>query len=432
MRLLALVSLVTLVGCDSEPDGPLPIDAQEDGVHGRIETQGGRDVLYLWGTREEMGYAEGALYCDRVPGLFKDYLLEHLVAEHSDYPYEVARAFVLAETRYEDADLAELTAMYQGMIDTCTPEQLTVESTFLDPREGGSRVLELEDLLFANAVADFGCSSFTVWGNASATGDTIHGRNFDWAIDPQGTFVQSHMLKVYDSTDEGARWASVSVPSLAGCLSCVTDEGVSLTMHNVSGLDPEYDVDISPRMYAARAALAATSGANDVVAAAEEVLEARRQYTGNNLHLAFPLARGAGIGGVVFEYDGGATHADGQVTVRRPGQDPDMVRTDAIVAANHYIVREAPETSGDSFDRLASLRADIDAFEASNGGVEAANGRGMLEAVENGYSGITAHSIVVDTANRQLQLFVAATSTSPAPESEPITYDLDVLFGGLP
>lgn len=430
---MLLASLLLLTACstpEGAPAGDTAAAAEDDALHGRIERHGDRDVLYLWGTREEMGYAEGALYCDRVAPLFKDYLLEHLVGEYSDYTYDIARVYVLATTEFQEDDLRELEAMYQGMVDTCTPEELTVTSEYLGPNVG-SRVLELDDLLFANAVADFGCSSFTAWGAASATGDTIHGRNFDWAVDSGGTFLEEHLIKVYDSEEEGARWASVSVPALAGCITCVTEEGVGLTMHNVSGLDPTKTVDISPRMFAARAALAATYEADDVVAAAEAELEARPQLVGNNLHLSFPTARGGGIGAVVFEYDGAADHEDGQVTVRYPGEDPDRARTLGIAATNHYVKRRAPEMDGDSYERQISLLQAIDDAE-QGGGIALDRGHEMLSAVVNGYSGLTVHSILVDTANRELRLHVAADPQSPAPDAEPTVLDLDALFAGLP
>jgi hypothetical protein len=424
--------LATLLLACASPSTSDPPVATDD-LHGRVDAVGDREVLYLWGTREEMGYAEGTLMCDRVASLFKDYLLEDLVVTHSSYTYDVARAFVLASVKFDDRDLAELTAMYQGMLDHCTAEQLTVTSDYLEPSANGSRELEFEDLLFANAVADFGCSSFSVWGDASATGDTINGRNFDWAIDPQGTFVRNHMVKVYDSTEENARFLSIMVPAMAGCVSCVTEEGVALTMHNVGGLPNTYNVDISPRMFAARAALASTYGADDLVDAAEETLEARRQLTGNNLHLAYPLARGDGTGGaVVFEYDGDYDAPDGEVTVRRPGEDPDFDRDDGIVAANHYIKRAPrPADDDDSEIRTTELRAAIDAG-AAQGGIDLEAGRTMLATVKNGYSGITTHSILLDTANRELQLFVAPDADDAAPDFDPVSIDLDALFDKLP
>jgi len=422
--------LAALFACAEPTDTAAP-GADEPELHGRVDHTWDRDVLYLWGTREEIGYAEGSLYCDKVGPLFRDYLLDGLVAEHSDYDYGVIRAVVTSGVEYDEGDLREITAMYQGMVDHCSVEQLTVETPNLEPAADGKRMIELEDLLFANAVADYGCSSFTVWGAASATGDTIHGRNFDWATDDKGAFLENHLVKVYRSEEEGgAEWASVFVPGMSGCISCVTEEGVALTMHNVGGLDPQYHTGISPRMLAARTAVTATWKADDVVVAAENALEPRRQLEGNNLHLSFPMARGNGIGGVVFEYDGGEA-PDGQVTVRYPGDDPDLAVPDAIVATNHYLLREAPDTSGDSFDRISKLHTGV-LTDADAGGVDDVTGLGLLQSVERDHDGVTVHSVIIDSANRSLEVLVADDPATAAPDSASVTYDLDQLFGGLP
>lgn len=426
---LLLLGLACVETPDLQTEGPPA--AEEEALHGRLDSTGPHPILYLWGSRAEMGYAEGALTCERIAPLFKDYLLEHLVGEYTDYTYDIIRGVVIGSVKYTDADMEELTAFYQGALDHCTEEQLTVESDLLEPQTGGRRMLEFEDLLFANAVADFGCSSFSVWGEASATGDTINGRNFDWAVDPKGTFSQNHMIKVYDSTDEGARFASLMVPAMLGCVSCVTEEGVALTMHNEGGLEATYNTDISPRMMSARAALAATYGADDVVASAEEVLESRRERTGNNLHLAFPVGRSpGGIGAVVFEYDGNYEHPDGQVTVRRPGEDADLPRTDAIVATNHYMKRRAPSTEGDSYNRAMSLRLGIEATVAE--GIQPDDGRGFLRGVQLASGGLTVHSVLLDTKNRNWSIFVTPDAVTPAPDAEPDVLNLDELFGGLP
>ena len=47
-------------------------------------------------------------------------------------------------------------------------------------------------------------------------------------------------------------------------------------------------------------------------------------------------------------------------------------------------------------------------------------------------SGITTHSILLDTANRELQLFVAPGMTEAAPDFEPVVIDLDALSAELP
>jgi hypothetical protein len=270
--------LTALFACTPDPAQGPAAEAEPDlPYNGVRERVGERDVLYLWGSRYDIGYAEGALTCDRVGRLFTDYLLEELVGEHSDYTYAIAQAFVVGSATFDEADLREILGFWDGANAWCTEEQLTVESPMLPD---GPHRLELDDLLFANAVADFGCTSFSAWGAASATGDTVAGRNFDWAIDPEGTFLAEHVLKVYHSTDDDARFASVMVPAMTGCVTCLSDEGLLLTMHNTSGLATDQTTGISPRMLSARAALVATSGAADPVAAADAVLDARPQLTG--------------------------------------------------------------------------------------------------------------------------------------------------------
>lgn len=401
------------------------------GVNGRLETVSGQSVLYLWGSRYELGYAEGALTCDRVADLFKYYLLEELIADYTSYEYQVVRGVVIGSTSFQPGDMEEMQGYYQGALDHCSEEQLTVHSDLLEADSGGSRMLELEDLYFANALADFGCSSLSVWGEASATGDTVHGRNFDWASDDDGRFLSDHLLKVYDSTDEGARFLSVMVPGMLGCVSCVTEEGVALTMHNVGGLPTTTPVGISPRMFAAREALLATVGAPDVAAAAEAVLEDRPQNVGNNLHLSWPLSRSVdGTGAAVLEYDGASDHTDGRVTVRRPGDDPEQTRADTVVATNHYIARSPASGSGDSWDRAALLRQAAD-LGAPEGGLDRQGQRAALETVAGGYGELTVHSIVVDSAARRLDLYVAPDPSTPAVLGEVRALDLDALFGAL-
>ncbi|MCK6503228.1 C45 family autoproteolytic acyltransferase/hydrolase [Myxococcota bacterium] len=401
------------------------------GVNGRLETVSGQSVLYLWGSRYELGYAEGSLTCDRVADLFKYYLLEELIADYTSYEYQVVRGVVIGSTTFQPGDLEEMQGYYQGALDHCTEEQLTVHSDLLEDDSGGSRMLEIEDLYFANALADFGCSSLSVWGAASATGDTVHARNFDWASDDDGRFLSDHIVKVYDSTDEGARFLSVMVPGMLGCVSCVTEEGVALTMHNVGGLPTTTPVGISPRMFAAREALLATVGATDVAAAAEAVLEERPQNVGNNLHLSWPMARAVdGTGAAVLEYDGASDHQDGRVTVRGPTGDPEQARTDAVVTTNHYIARSPAPTSGDSWERASLLRQAIDAG-APLGGLDREGGRAALETVAGGYGELTVHSVVVDSAARRLDLYVAPDPSTPAVLGPTRALDLDALFGAF-
>ncbi len=406
------------------PAGDDDDDDADDGVHGRIEEIDGIEVLHLWGTREEMGYAEGALYCHQMPGLFKAYILEYLVADYG-VPYEMIQALVENAIALDDGDLAEMEALFQGAEDHCSPEEFLVESEYLEEAANGSRELEFGDLVAANILGDFGCSSFSVWGEASATGDTIHARNFDWAIDPGGVFLEQHILKTYDSSEQGgARYASLTVPGLIGCMSCITAEGRAITMHNVGGLEATQSTGIYPRMLATRAALAATWQSDDPAASAEAVLEAALQRVGNNLHLSYPTGSDSPGGAVVFEYDGATDHEDGQATVREPGYDVDLTTPDAVACTNHYVQRTDPPSEGDSFDRQQTLLTGIDASVAA-GGLDADGAHALIAQVANGY---TAHSVVVDSAAGVLRVYVAPEPGTPATDAEPHVIDLTALF----
>ncbi len=429
-RLCFVVGWIVLVlGCS--PEGGLPDpdpEPEEEGLHGRIQTVDGIEVLELWGTRYEMGYAEGALYCDKMPTLFKEYVLDYLVADY-DIPYEVIQLLVENSIELEPGDRDELEGLWDGALDHCEGEDLWVESDYLEDSAGGARDIVFEDLIAANILGDYACSSFTAWGEASASGDSIHARNFDWAIDPGGTFLDQHIVKAYSSEEEGgARYASVTTPGLIGCVSCVTEEAVALTMHNVGGLDATQNTGWKPRMLAAREALAATWQSDDPVGTAEAILEARPQRRGNNLHLSFPVALGGGHGGVVYEYDGASDHSDGQATVRSFGESANLDTSEGVACTNHYIKRTEPPTSGNSYDRIQTLQNGMDQA-IPEGGLDANAAHDLIAEVANQY---TAHTVIVDTAAREFWVYVAPEPGLPATDADPHVLDLDELFADLP
>ena len=426
MRSLTILVLLGL-GCTPETD--TADTAGEDGLHGRIETVDGLDVVKLWGTREEIGYAEGALYCHQMPDLLRDYVLEYLVADYG-VPYSMVLALVENAITLPPDDERELQAMWAAAEEHCTEEELWIESEYLEPDAEGARAVNYTDLVAANILADWGCSSFTAWGDATTSGETIHGRNFDWAIDPGGRFLEQHVLKVYSSDEEGgARFASLTTPGLVGCITCFSEEGVGLTMHNIwEAEDATQATGIHPRMLATRSALTATWGADDLVAEAEVALEAAPQRAGNNLHLSFPTERGGGSGAVVFEFDGNYDHADGQVTVRHPGFDEGISGDDAIACTNHYLERRDPPDDNDSTQRLSVLQAGLnDALAGAALDTEGA--RALIEAVS---WEATAHSVVMDHAAGELRIYVAPEPGVPAPTSDPTVIDLAGIFDDLP
>lgn len=416
-----ILPLVLLLGMSCGDDTDTTDDLPYNGTLTQID---GVDVLTLWGTREEIGYAEGALLCDRVTSLYEDLILDYIVP-NSGMSLDLMLTMAENTPAIPEGDEAELRGILTGMRDQCDPEDLILTSDNLEEGTGGSREISYDDLVLAAALPDYGCSSLTVWGDASATGELLHVRNFDYYSDPGGTFHAEHLVKVYRSDDQGGvRFASISIPGVIGCISCVTEEGRGMTMHNSGGLDATEVIGFTPRVLGAREAIAATWHAEDPLAAAEDALEARPTFMGNNLHFFAP-----GHGAAVMEWDGNAEHPDGYVTRRDPGEGLNAPSTaQAITCTNHYAVRS---TGGgpysDSVRRMQTLSAGID-DAATSGGLDQAGGLALAEQVS---SPSTVYNLIYDHSDRTLT-FRRGSPDQRGTRAEPAVLPLDELFAELP
>jgi len=83
-----MLLLAVLLACAPTPEtgGDTAVGPS---VNGRWDEVDGMRVLRLWGTRDEMGYAEGALACTEMVDLFQTYVLDYMVAA-SGYSYDLA------------------------------------------------------------------------------------------------------------------------------------------------------------------------------------------------------------------------------------------------------------------------------------------------------------------------------------------------------
>jgi hypothetical protein len=293
----------------------------------------------------------------------------------------------------------------------------------------------------AHALPDFLCSSLTVWGEASSSGKTLHARNLDFFVDPGGVFGEEHLVKIYSSSEEGgARLLSVSVPGLVGCISCFTEEGAGVTIHNVDGIESSTPYQHVPRVLTARAALASSQYAAQPVAAAEDVIESCPQLMGDNFHFFFPCSGPGCTGGAVFELDGVTDNVDGQVTVRMPGEhDGGLNTTDAVVCTNHFLKRS---TDGENYADYAISESSSSRFQSvvdginsalSSGGLDAEGARAIMASVDRAEPGFgTMHTAIMDTGEMKLYLYVMPDVNTPAPEAEPVILDFRDLFSRLP
>ena len=413
---------------EEEPEGPE--------VNGRLETIDGVDVLYVWGTRREMGYAEGALLCGRITQMLQNYILDTAVPE-SGLTYDTLLAGIAIFHAFPEGDEEHMKGIMYGMQDHCDPEDLIVESENLEASAGGSREAIYEDIRVAHALPDYLCSSLTVWGEASKSGKTMHARNLDFYTDPFDEFITGQMVKVYDSDDDGgARYMSVSIPGLVGCISCFSEDGRGITLHNADGYPDTSEYGNVPRVLAGRQALVDMIGAADPAAAAEEAIELLPQRVGDIFHVSFPCDGSDCDGGAILELDGDSTQEDGMVTVRVPGEDGgDLATMDAVITTNHFLKRMDPsgiDPESSTAVRYGLVKEGVN-FAVGFGGLDVEGAFEIMDSVTQlKVDGCTVHTVIMDTDAMELHLYIAQDGDHVATDATAVVLDFEDLFSGLP
>jgi hypothetical protein len=211
--------------------------AGSEAFNGSIEYVQGVRVMNLWGTWQEMGYAEGYLLGPEIKELYEVYILE---LAGSPGMVESARGFI---SQYFEIppEFQEMAAgMLAGMADT-----IDLYSTVY------GRNLDVLDIYLSSSLPDLSglvlsdwlsCSSLSAWGDATGAdpllgGDPAVSRNLDYFVDSQSLMLSSHLLVTFDPA-EGQNWVSIRFPGFMGCLSGMNEHGVSasLNMGNYKGV----------------------------------------------------------------------------------------------------------------------------------------------------------------------------------------------------
>lgn len=414
-----------------ENDSGLDDEPQE--VNGYIEIIEGIPVLRLWGSREEIGYAQGALLCRQITESIEA-VFEYMIPS-SDHTLEELYETTADTTLIPEGDRLEMEGIIQGLYENCSDEDLIITNSHIDPNGDCSWRIGYRDLVIVNTTAEwyFGCSSLTVWGEASASSGTLHARNLDLPSGPTGRLYSEVMLKVYSSDDEGGiKLLSVTYPSLIGCTTCFTEKGTGMTTHHTDWFGSA-ESGVVPKLLSMRAALVATEGSEDPIGDAEQVLEANPQAVGSNFHLSLPCNKKSEcIGGVVFEYDGDNSNPDGLASVRVPGDVDDGLQTsDAIVCTNHFRKRPNVIVPVHSSIRYDALVAGIN-NSLSTGGIDTTSALELLQITSDIIDNITIYSTITDSADMSLKLYVGSLNGRGAPYYDPHEFSLSEIFSGFP
>lgn len=184
------------------------VDPHEKGYVEEIE---GTTVLHLKGTPYEMGFQRGVLARDKV-------LLT------------LARFDGLLEAAKREMGLPKFAAnlildITWALCSPYIPDRYKRELEGLADGSGVDlKVLRRGHVL--SVITERGCSSFAVWGNATADGKLYHGRNFDWIT--SAGLEDTAILVLYEPEGGLHPFASAGYAGLIGVLSGMNMEGIAI------------------------------------------------------------------------------------------------------------------------------------------------------------------------------------------------------------
>lgn len=341
-KLCCLATIVALLISSIAFAGPAPIK-------GRLETIQGVQVLTLWGSDHERGYAHGYLLAEEIVGFAGQALLDPRVLDSKEaYGAKIVKE-VLPTMAFSPQHQQELEGMLAGIIARLRTEDAVSKEL--------GREIRLDDLKALNCLADwysFYCSSFSVWGELHDAGQIATARNLDFLRLP-GLIEQQLVIVHKPDASNRRKWVSVGWTGLIGCYTGMNEEGVTVSMHDCPPGPRSAVTGFVPRSLALRDAIEGASAAT-AIDDVEKILRKRPAMFGNNVHVSSPFT-GQETPAAVFEYDPD-TGLDGGVTrgtdayyplIPLAAGEPDVkgrpaaagLRS-ALVCTNHYRSRTSP------------------------------------------------------------------------------------------
>jgi len=303
-------------------------------VQGSLEQQGPIEVLNLWGSWEEMGYAHGYLLAPRIKLVYETYMVE-LAGGVSNI--EALRLFYIQHFQTPSRFSSYAAGGIAGMADSVD----LYSDVF-------GRELDTLDVLVASAVQDFSgatplgdllCSSVSSWGEATASEPELAGspamsRNLDFFVDSAANVLDAQLLVTLDP-DSGQDFVSIGFSGYLGTLSGMNESGVcaALNMGDHKGITT-WEPDFVPITMALAMGLCDEdfdgSGSHD----AGDLVAALTEYNRSSSYIihvvADPELAWQGDTGLVVEVNNSVGHA-----LRSAGDEP-AIAPDHMAATNHH------------------------------------------------------------------------------------------------
>jgi tetratricopeptide (TPR) repeat protein len=188
----------------------------------------GLPVLYLTGTPYEMGYANGIL-TQKLIHRQEGYIIQLM---NRFVPQRWAQFLIKFVVVYKNRYLSQhIPPEYQleilGLSRGC-PDIYPQLGPYYHRMLNYHGAQDISYMMMHSFLIRGGCTSFGAWGPETAAGHLLTARNFDWEADP--VFDEDRIVIICEPKD-GIAFISLAWAGMAGCVSGMNREGVSVTVN---------------------------------------------------------------------------------------------------------------------------------------------------------------------------------------------------------
>lgn len=271
----------------------------------------GLTVIRLKGSPFAMGYASGRLLEKKMHTLEDEFLVMIHGYVPQSWKLHVLKTYVTFRNRHLSRFVPlDYRLQIFGTTRGC-PDAHPELGDYYDRLLNYHAAHDISYMMIDNPlVSKAGCTAFGAWGNATADGHLITGRNFDW--EAAEVFSRDRIVMLYEP-DDGIPFVSLAWASMAGVVSGMNRAGVSITINGAPSSLPG-------------------ETATPIALVAREVLQRAR-----NLTNALEIIRTNRVFVSALLLVG--SRADGKFVVVEKTPETTNVREaqgDTIVSANHF------------------------------------------------------------------------------------------------
>jgi hypothetical protein len=202
----------------------LIVTSEATAINGSLRYNGDQEILNLWGTNYEMGFAQGYLLNKRIVDFLSEFCFEIIDLPSFEYEFlhlNYKNYFTVPQKYQREAE-----GIINGII-------AAGESLYIDELH---RDMDVIDILLGNTTFDinyvflgqesFGCSSLSAWGKPTSNdtlikGNIILGRNLD--LTHQISDVERGLIMTYQP-DSGKSWVGFGFPGIISTISGVNED----------------------------------------------------------------------------------------------------------------------------------------------------------------------------------------------------------------